>query len=633
MSLTPQWLDELRSRITLSTLIGRSIKVTKAGREYKACCPFHNEKTPSFTINDEKGFYHCFGCSAHGDAIRWMTDQRGLGFMDAVKELASEAGMEVPAPDPRAAKKQEKRNSLYDVMTAAQDFFVQQLSGMQGSHAREYLKSRGMKQETVQGFGFGYAPDNRGALKQALSHFDISMLIEAGLLISVDGKDPYDRFRGRLMIPIHDIRGRVIAFGGRILGDGEPKYLNSPDTPLFDKGRTLYNLDKASPASRQTGRVIVTEGYMDVIALAQAGYHDCVAPLGTAVTEQQIQMLWRMSEAPILCFDGDRAGQKAAVRASGRALPMLKPGHSLRISNLPPGQDPDDIVSKQGKSAFEKLLDNARALDEHIWQYERSSQSINTPEEKAGLKQRLNDHVNMIADPDIRSLYGHAFKERFDSLFTAPSNTYGKATFKRAKQPFFNGKKSEDRGYNHFETPPSDKARSISHNGSDILLQAILAGLLRHPNFISVNFEILNDIKSKIEWQQNLLDQLLEYSSGKERLETNTILTILDPTLYNKAVKLLRADQPLFAFSKNKQNEDEWDDLNQIGSDLTEAIRLFKQRPALDIELANASRRANLAENDEEFAKAYEDTIKIGKAKRNYDQRLAGLLQQDLSEI
>jgi len=629
MSLTPQWLDELRSRITLSALIGRSIKVTKSGREYKACCPFHNEKTPSFTINDEKGFYHCFGCSAHGDAIRWMTDQRGLGFMDAVKELATEAGMDVPTPDPKAAKRQEKRNNLYDVMTAAQDFFVQKLDAPQGAYAREYLNKRGIKDHIIREFGFGYAPDNRGALRQELYHFGLDKLVEAGLLISVDGKEPYDRFRGRLMIPIRDIRGRVIAFGGRILDDGEPKYLNSPDTPLFDKGRTLYNLDKASPASRQTGRVIVTEGYMDVIALAQTGYHDCVAPLGTAVTEQQIQMLWRMSETPILCFDGDRAGQKAAVRAAGRALPMLQPGHSLRISNLPTGQDPDDIVSNEGKGAFDDLLNAAKPLDEHIWHYEKTSQAIDTPEERAGLKQRLNEHVSSISHDDIRQLYGQVFKERFDALFQK-NNIHQKQFQKSGYKGIYNSKwKSNSR----FKPPPSDKARSISAHGSDILLQAILSGLLRHPSLISLNFEKLNDIHARDQSYQNLLDSLLENMDRKETLETEAFLTILEPTLYNMAKQLLRADQPNFAFNKNIEKGEKTDDLNQIGSDLSEAIRLYLQRPKLDIELENASKRARMAVNDEDFAKAYEDTVRIGKAKKEYDQRLAGLLQQDLGDI
>lgn len=271
MSLTPQFLDELRARTSLSALIGKTVKLQKAGREYKGCCPFHNEKTPSFYVNDDKGFYHCFGCSAHGDAIRWMTDQRGLPFIDAVKELAQVAGLEMPAQDRRAAQKAERAKGLHDAMADAANWFSEQLGGLSGGDARALLERRRVTPETARAFGLGFAPDSRGKLKAALADYGDPALIECGLLIKVDGKDPYDRFRGRLMIPIRDARGRVIAFGGRIIGEGEPKYLNSPDTPLFDKGRTLYNLDRAAAAVRKSGRVLVVEGYMDVIALAGPG--------------------------------------------------------------------------------------------------------------------------------------------------------------------------------------------------------------------------------------------------------------------------------------------------------------------------------------------------------------------------
>ncbi|WP_298022975.1 DNA primase, partial [uncultured Parasphingopyxis sp.] len=270
MSLSPAFLDELRMRTTLSSVIGRHTKLQKAGREWKACCPFHKENTPSFTVNDEKAFYHCFGCGAHGDAIRFLTETRGLSFIDAVKELAEQAGMQVPAPDPRAKERQERSANLRDVTEAAAKWFTEQLHSNAGAGARAYLERRGITPETSQTFALGYAPDSRGSLREALKQFGTDMLVEAGLLICPDdGRDPYDRFRGRLMFPIRDPRGRVIAFGGRILGDGEPKYLNSPDTPLFDKGRTVYNLDLAGPASRESDRIIVVEGYMDAIALHQ----------------------------------------------------------------------------------------------------------------------------------------------------------------------------------------------------------------------------------------------------------------------------------------------------------------------------------------------------------------------------
>jgi DNA primase len=423
VSLTPQWLDELRARITLSSVIGRTTRLTKAGHEFKACCPFHNEKSPSFTVNDIKGFYHCFGCGAHGDAIRWMTDQRGMAFMDAVKELASEAGLEVPAADPRSAQAAEQRNSLHDVMTAAQKWFAEMLAAPEGAKARAYLATRGFDAHTVARFGFGFAPDGRQALAQALTLFDKEQLIEAGLRIVVDDKEPYDRFRGRLMLPIEDARGRVIAFGGRILDTAKtdaPKYLNSPDTPLFDKGRTLYNLHRAGPISRQSGRLIVVEGYMDVIALAAAGIGDAVAPLGTALTERQIEMLWRLVETPVLCFDGDAAGQRAAMRAVTRALPLLRPAHSLRIVRLPAGMDPDDVLKRDGAAAMEALLGKAQSLLDTLWEHERDSLPLETPEDKAGLKARLMDHVEMITDPDIKALYRRDLLERFSAFAFPP---------------------------------------------------------------------------------------------------------------------------------------------------------------------------------------------------------------------
>ncbi|MEM6586130.1 MAG: DNA primase, partial [Pseudomonadota bacterium] len=364
MTITPQWKDELRARVTLSTVVQRTTKLTKAGREWKACCPFHNENTPSFYVNDEKQFYHCFGCGAHGDVITWMIEQRGFGFMDAIKELAEEAGMEVPAPDPQAAKKAEKRAELVDVTTAAQDWFVERLKGPEGRDALEYLRGRGLSDATLREFGFGYAPEDKQALSGALSTFEPQMLAESGMRIVTEDGKAYDRFRGRVMLPIQDQRGRVIAFGGRILEkrDGVAKYLNSPDTPLFDKGRTLYNHHRAAPASRQSGRIVVVEGYMDVVALAQAGFHDAVAPLGTALTEAQLEMLWRLVEVPVLCFDGDAAGQRAAMRAIGRALPMLAPMRSLSIVRLPAGLDPDDLIKQQGERAMEALLSKPMSL-------------------------------------------------------------------------------------------------------------------------------------------------------------------------------------------------------------------------------------------------------------------------------
>ncbi len=614
MALTPQWLDELRSRVTLSALIGRTVKVTKAGREFKACCPFHNEKTPSFTINDEKGFYHCFGCSAHGDAIRWMTDQRGLSFMDAIKELAAEAGMDVPAPDPQAAQRAEKANNLYDVMTAAQDWFVAQLQGVNGAGARAYLGKRGLSATTIKEFGFGFAPDSRTALKTALQQFGDPMLVEAGLLIAVDDKEPYDRFRGRLMIPIRDPRARVIAFGGRILGEGEPKYLNSPDTPLFDKGRTLYNLDKCSPASRQTGRVIVVEGYMDVIAIAQAGFADAVAPLGTALTEQQIQMLWRMTEKPLLCFDGDAAGQKAALRAALRALPLLKPGHSLQFVTLPEGQDPDDLVKKSGPKALATLLDASEPLVERLWRSEVTAGPLTTPEDRAGLKQRLGAHFANIADAEIRRHYADAFRERFDTLFAA-----------KPRVPFVPGNKGPKRDWRKPQIlPPGVETKSFNAKSSDFLVQGVLGALLRNPPLIQQHQEVLSDFIPADPNHAALLGAMLDASFAKESLDTDGLITILDEKLYNVATTLLHSNGKVFAFNRGEAGGG-GDGLSSASKELGEAIRLMKQRPALEEALEHATRLASSEMTDETFA----EQQRLRHEKKAFDDRIIDFFRRD----
>lgn len=520
--LSPQWLDELRAKVALSGVIGRTTRLTKAGREFKACCPFHNEKSPSFTVNDEKGFYHCFGCGAHGDVIRWMTDQRGLSFMDAIKELASEAGMDIPAPDPRMAKAAEQRDTLHDVTTAAQEWFVAQLASPEGERARGYLATRGFDAHTVQRFGFGYAPEGRQALKAALARFPESQLIEAGLRIAVEDKDPYDRFRGRLMLPIEDARGRVIAFGGRILDAAKkdaPKYLNSPDTPLFDKGHTLYNLHRAGPVSRQTGRLVVVEGYMDVIAMAAAGIGECVAPLGTALTERQIEMLWRLVETPILCFDGDAAGQRAAMRAMARALPLLRPAHSLRIVRLPTGLDPDDLIKRDGPQAMVKVLDQAKGLLDTLWEFERDALPLSTPEDKAGLKARLLVHVETIADQDIKGLYRRELLDRFSTFAFPPrestwkpreNNWQPKGSFKgRGKSPV----------YGSAEWPK----RTETASPRTMLTRAVVAGLLRHPATISHH----SDFIARIIDSDPRFDVLLDVADAGGPLESEKLATIL----------------------------------------------------------------------------------------------------------
>ncbi|WP_454599283.1 DNA primase [Qipengyuania sp. SM2507] len=608
MALSPQWLDELRARITLSTVIGRNVRLQKAGREFKACCPFHDEKSPSFTINDAKGFYHCFGCGAHGDAIRWMTDQRGLAFMDAVKELAVEAGMEVPAPDPQSARRAEERAGLQDVTAAAQEWFVANLGSSEGTAARGYLDRRGFSIATMREFGFGYAPEGRQALGRALARFEEPLLVEAGMRISVEERDPYDRFRDRLMLPIQDARGRVIAFGGRIL-DAEsnpkaPKYLNSPDTPLFDKGRTLYNLHRAAPAARQSGRMIVVEGYMDVIALAEAGIGEAVAPMGTALTEQQLELLWRHVERPILCFDGDAAGRRAAMRAIERALPLLRPSHSLAIVQLPTGLDPDDLLRQEGRQALESLLASASSLLDMLWQVEREATPLASPEDKAGLKQRLLDHTETIADPDIRALYRRELTERF-SAFAFPKREWTpRASWKKGGPP---------RPAPRLTPEAAAKLRHvISGGGRDSLAVAVIAGLARFPDQIVRHEEGLSDLAMRDQNVGPAIDLLLEAAEALDLPSGSPISPIQGLPAPPETSR--------FAFL------DEGTDPVDAREELAEAVSLLVERPALEAALADATARF---ESDPEGA--FAEQQRLLRRKLEFEARLGQMASKRAS--
>lgn len=478
MSIPPGFLDEIRTRVPVSDVVGRRVKLIRAGREMKACCPFHNEKTPSFYVNDDKAFYHCFGCGAHGDVISFLIEQEGMEFRDAVETLAAQAGLDMPQENPQARERAKAAQGLHDVAGAAGEYFIRQLHGTAGAEARKYLQGRSLSDATIRAFAIGFAPDRRGAMASAVDA-PAEKLIAAGLLIQPEdrGRDPYDRFRNRIMFPIRDTRGRTVGFGGRILGAGEPKYLNSPDGPLFDKGRLLYNLDKAGPAARKSGRLAIVEGYMDVIALAQAGFAEAVAPMGTALTEDQMRLAWRAAAEPVLCFDGDAAGLRAAHRAAVRALPLLEPGRSVRFALLPEGKDPDDLVRESGLGAFEALIESAESLIDHVWRMETEGAEASTPERRAALRQRLYDHAGTIEDSGVQQLYRAEFKSRFDGMFAQ----------KRDRRSGFwqssGGGAGNRRG--DFRPPlmgasPSMK-RAALRTPYQLNLTAILTGLLLHP--------------------------------------------------------------------------------------------------------------------------------------------------------
>lgn len=425
MGFTPDFLDEIRNRIPVSEVVSRRVKLVRKGREFGGLCPFHNEKTPSFTVNDDKGFYHCFGCGVHGDVIKFVIETEGLSFPETVERLAGQAGLALPEYTPEDKQRSQQRKSLYDVMEVACKWMETQLASQAGAVGLDYLTRRGLSRPTLKKFRLGYTPEGRTALKDALlarEGITEDMLIEAGLLIQPEddggGQKPsYDRFRHRVMFPITDRQGRVVAFGGRALSaNAKAKYLNSPETPLFHKGRLLYNLAGARKAAYDQGRVLVAEGYMDVIVMAQAGFTNAVAPLGTAVTEEQITELWKLSPEPLMCFDGDRAGIQAAHRVGERALPLLKAGHSLRFVHLPTGEDPDSYISGHGAQAFQDLLEQGRPLVDLLWDMKTGSVAMDTPEQRAGLEQVLSETLSEISNKTIRGYYDKAFQEKLSKL-------------------------------------------------------------------------------------------------------------------------------------------------------------------------------------------------------------------------
>jgi DNA primase len=431
MRFGEHFLDELKARVRPSEVIGKHVKLKRQGREFAGLSPFTTEKTPSFFVNDEKGFYHCFSSGKHGDAISFLMEVEGLAFPEAVEQLANMAGMALPAVDPEAEKRAEQNKKTISWIEQAQVFYEKSLRRDIGKQAREYLKSRGLTSDDCTRFGIGYAPDSFDGLRDELAQqgAKLERLVEAGLLIKPDedksSKKPWDRFRNRIMFPIADARGRLIAFGGRALSkDDKAKYLNSPETNLFHKGRLLYRYPEARKAlsAPQNGArgMIVAEGYMDVIALAKAGFEHAVAPLGTALTEDQLELLWRAGPEPTLCFDGDQAGIRAAFRSVERALPLLKPGQTLRFALLPDGKDPDDLIREHGPTAMQEVLDKSIPLVDMLWQREINAERLDTPEAKAGLKDRIFAALREIAHEGVRDQYKTALLAKFDAEYGRP---------------------------------------------------------------------------------------------------------------------------------------------------------------------------------------------------------------------
>jgi len=459
MRFTPQFLDELRARLPVSEVVGRRVKLRKQGREFIGLSPFNKEKSPSFTVNDQKGFFHDFSSGKHGDIFGFVMETEGVAFPEAVERLAQLAGVPLPKVSHEDEQRDARRKTLHDVMELAAKFFEATLAARAGAKARGYLADRGLDSATQLKFRLGYATNERFALKEHLGSHGIPVedMVESGLLVSGDDIPlPFDRFRDRVMFPITDLRGRVIAFGGRALEkDAQAKYLNSPETPLFHKGATLYNIATARQAAHdgaQKGeQVIAVEGYVDVIAMVTAGFAATVAPLGTALTEDQLALLWKMADEPVLCFDGDNAGLRAAYRAVELAMPRLKPGKSLKFALLPQGQDPDDLVRSAGREAVMEVIVAARPLADMLWARETEGHTFATPERRAALEARINEVTSGIADDSVRKYYRQDFSARLSQFFAPAQAPRGNFQRGQGQGQVWRGQDWRERGNSNWQ--------------------------------------------------------------------------------------------------------------------------------------------------------------------------------------
>jgi len=535
MALPPAFLDELRARTPLSALIGRKTRLAKSGRNWKGCCPFHGEKTPSFYVYDDH--FHCFGCGAHGDAVTFVMRAEGASFPEAVERLAAEAGMDVPKPTAREVEREQRARDQHAIMDLAARWFSGRLREAEGAPALDYLRRRGLGEDTIARFGLGWSGPGRGALTAMMKAEGVEAgeLVELGLLREGEGGEaPKEFFFNRVMFPIRDRRGRTIAFGGRILGDGQPKYINSPETPLYRKRFALYGLDLAREAAFRGAKVVAVEGYMDVIALHQAGFGGAIAPLGTALTEEQLQEIWRLSEEPLLCFDGDAAGARAAGRAAELALTQLAPERTIRIATLPAGEDPDTLILKGGPQAFQAVLDAARPLDEALFSLIAETSRGTTPEQRAALRNRLDAAARTIPDKALAAEYRRAL---FDRFFAQNRRPGGKAP------------------------PRMTRPRPAIAPGGARPEQAriLLAILLRHPFMLPQVEEPLASLDLPAGHAALLRDAFLAWQGTAERLDAEELIAHLRHSGFEDALAwITRSDGlPLAARAEAQPSEAE----------------------------------------------------------------------------
>ncbi len=597
-----KFCDELRAKVSIVDVVGAKVKLVRKGREYQACCPFHNEKTPSFTVNESKGFYHCFGCGAHGDIIKFEMEANNLSFMEALEKLADKAGLQVPRDSYAKPEEVERRNSLYDIMELACKFFEKSLRMPEGARALDYLSYRGFGDDIIQKFRLGYAPNNNG-LKTYLSSKGVkeNEMHELGLLTIPEDKTrrPHDFFRDRVMIPIMDKRGKVIAFGGRIMGDGQPKYLNSPETPVFNKRRVLYNLNNAKDAGYQEKKLIICEGYMDVIGMDKYGIHYAVAPLGTALTEDQIQEAWRVVDVPTCCFDGDLAGRRAAVRSVDRVLPILKAGNSLQYVFLTGAKDPDEFLKTLGREAFDKAISEVVPLKDLIWQKNIEGRDVSTPEQKALIEKNIKEEVAKISDETVRNYY---IQEMQDKIY----NELGKgASWRKRQQAVQSGAPTytKEFGRNYLQ-----KSRYAAKNDSVSVRQAQLAtpkvhldelvakyvvsALVLYPNLVDEYEEKISNFNIKNPQLNALLENIIslnedekveDFAAMYDKLKQRGLQKDVDTLLEFKMLKLQNPND-----ARMRENLDLRileSQLKQLDAEIKECLRVMETSDSLSDEV------------------------------------------------
>lgn len=555
MSVSPEFLDELRGRVVLSDIVRQHVTLRRQGREWAGLSPFNKEKTPSFTVNDEKQFYHCFSSGKHGDVFSFLMDVQGLSFMEAVEIIAQKAGMAVPKPSREQVERDQKQASLHDVLERACLFFESELNGRDGGAARDYLSKRGLAPATQKKFRLGYAPPDRNRLIKALVNAEtpIDRLIEAGLArYGEEDRKPFGFFRDRVIFPVLDRRGRVVAFGARLLAGEGPKYLNSPDSPVFHKGKLLFNLAHARNAAHQQQRSpIVVEGYMDVISMVEAGFETAVAPLGTAMTEDQIEECWRIcptdNKNPILCFDGDAAGKRAAFRVVDRVLPILRPDHSVRFAWLNGGQDPDSLLRSGpgGYAMMQDILSKTEPLVELVWQVTAEGRDFSTPEARAGFRAALDERIKTIRDPNVQGFYRDHLREKQQIFFSPRKQQQTQNNW----QPY-SGSRKQGRGAFAGSGPmmPPPLALSRPQGGINPRLSLLLALAINHPKLAERDIEALSTLEIADNGLNKLRNAIIMAISGQDDLDSTAMICQLNSAGLGLVCKNI-FDTPLFRAS------------------------------------------------------------------------------------